>query len=190
MKPKFILCLALVLSGGLLNFVNIVHGAGEPSALKVMIDIPEICQNGKFAPPQLENRYPNYDHFFVVVENISSNSICIPNEDDVKRVLHFEITSGDGKMTTLYRLPLAHAKYVSYDLRLAPGEATVREIYYGRDWDKFPFPHDPHLTEQTNKVTIRAVFEQKPLKDAMPPATWVGRIVSEPYEVILEDDAL
>lgn len=191
MNSKLILCFALVLSGSLFNFAHTAWCADESPAIKVMIDIPEIYRDGKLDFPRtLGNRYPNFAHFFVVIENTSSNSIIIPDEDDWNRVLHFEITTDDGKATTSYRTPQAREKYSPYDLRLAPGTVAVREIYYGRDWETFPFPHDPHQTGQTRKVTLRAVFEQKPFKDTIRPAPWIGKVVSPPCEVLLDDNAV
>jgi hypothetical protein len=191
MKPKILLCLALVLSGSLFNFANTAWCADESPAIKVMIDIPEICRDGKLAFPRtLGNQNPISACFFVVIENTSSNSIIIPNEDDMNRVLHFEITTDDGKATASYRTPQIHTRYFPHDLRLAPGTVAVCEIYYGHDWETFPFPHDPHHTGQIRKVTLRAVFEQKPFKDTIAPAAWIGKVVSQPCEVLLEDDAL
>jgi hypothetical protein len=187
MKPKLIFCLALVLSGGLFGCCNIPHQASEPSTLKVMIDIPDYSWNGKPAfPRSLLNRYKDA-HFFVVLENMSSQILFLRGMNDQIGDLSFEITDEDGKKIVVHRSEMDDEKNVSREWRLMPGQATVQEIYYDRDWEKFPFPDNDG---QRRKVTIRAVFEQKIFKDAMPPATWAGRIVSEPYEVILENDAL
>jgi hypothetical protein len=143
MKSRILLCFAVVLSG---LFIVTDRGkcAEAPSGLTVMIDIPEIWKDGKVVIPRsLGNRYPARDHFFVVIQNTSPEPIVIRDEDDVNRALHFEVTTPEGKTIVLYRTGRNYSKYVENEIRLAPGEVTVREIYYGRDWDAFPFPHDP-----------------------------------------------
>jgi hypothetical protein len=188
MKTKFILGLVLIL-GGIGAIIWLQTRSSPAPALKVMIDIPEIYRDGKLSFPRtLENRYPKYDHFFVVIQNISPKPVIIPDEDDMNRLLRFEITTDDGKTATLYRNMLEHAKYFPYDLRLAPGAVAVREIYYGRDWEPFPFPHDPHRALSTRKVTLRAIFEQKAAKDTVRASTWTGSVVAPPCEVVLEDN--
>jgi hypothetical protein len=187
MKPKLIICLALVLSGGLFGCSSISRQVSEPSALKVMVDIPEHSWNGKPAfPRSLLNRYKDA-HFFVVLENASSQILFLRGMNNEIGDLSFEITDADGRKIVVHRSDMDQTKNVSREWRLMPGQATVQEIYYDRDWEKFPFPDSDG---QSRKVTIRAVFEQRPLKDAMPPAIWAGRIVSEQHEVVLENDAL
>jgi hypothetical protein len=190
MKSRIVLCFAVVLSG---LFIVTDRGkcAEAPSGLTVMIDIPEIWKDGKVVIPRsLGNRYPAQDHFFVVIQNTSPGPIVIRDEDDVNRALHFEVTTPEGKTIVLYRRGREYSKYVENEIRLAPGEVTVREIYYERDWDAFPFPHDPKESDTTRTVTMRAVFEEKPLKAAGLSGCWTGRAVSHPYEVVLEDDAV
>ena len=188
MKPKLLLGLALVLSGGLFNFANIARCADAPSAIKVMIDIPEFGWDGKITGQRsLENRYPNYDRFYVVIENISAKPVFLAAGNGVIGGLSFEITTVDNTSIVVHRLPQPAEKYVAGEIALAPGQATVMEIVYGRDWEKFPFPQDSHHADQESKVTIRAVFE---VKFAFGKGSWTGKVISEPYEVVLENNAI
>jgi hypothetical protein len=190
MKPKIILCLTLVLSGGRPGGSDVAQCADASSAVKIKIDIPELSRDDRSAFPRfLENRNPSRDHFFVVIENTSSKPIFIPNLPEMYRWLHFEITTADGKTIIVNPIPHEYAKYVRYDLRLGPGEVAVREIYYcdGRDWEKFPFPDDAQRANTARKVTLRAVFERSVSTNSQFLGCWTGKAVSEPYEVLLKD---
>jgi len=189
MTVRIILCLALAFSGISPTSYNIARGADTSPAMTVKLDIPEAYRDGKAAPPRwLGHRYPKEDRFYVVIENTGPKTVFIQHEDDVNRALHFEITGEDGKTNLVWRSGLPHEKYWAYDVRLAPGEIAVREIYYGRDWEKFPFPYNPRRVDETRKVTIRAVFEQAPSAERKKLGCWTGRVVSEPCEVTLVDD--
>lgn len=196
MKPKLLLCLALVLSGGLFNFANTARCADASSALKVTIDIPELWRDGKLAYPRtLQNRYPSA-HFFIVMENVSSKPIFLRGENWIYD-LSFEITDKAGKTTTIHHVVEMDSGKIPAALRLEPGETAVGEINYAlvkygqpAEWEKFPFPHNPHMTEQARSVTIRAVFAQSSSADTVNSGYSAGKEVSKPFEVILLDNAL
>jgi hypothetical protein len=192
MKSKLLLGLALVLSGGFFNVANIARCADEPSAIKVIIDIPEFGWDGKITGQRtLENRYPNYDHFYVVIENISAKPVFLAEGNGVMGGLSFEITTVGNTNIVVNRRPLLAAKYVAGEFSLSPGQATVVEIVYGRDWERFPFPQDSHYADQKSTVTIRAVLEVKPaIGSATLKGYWTGKVISEPYEVVLVNNAL
>lgn len=182
-----LLCFALVLSGGLFQFASVAHGADEPPAIKVMIDIPAFGQNGKITQqPTLGNRYPNDDHFYVVIENISSKPAFLKTGNSEILGLSFEVTTNDGKKITINRLAKPTAKYVFGELAVLPGQVTVQPIYYGRDWENFPFPDNPG---QPKKVVLRALLSESPPKESEAKDTlkghWTGKVVSEPHEIFL-----
>jgi hypothetical protein len=192
MKPKLLLGLALVLSGGLFNFATTARCADDPSAIKVMIDIPEFRWDGKSTGQRsLENRYPNHDHFYVVIENVSAKPVFLAEGNGVIDGLYFEITTAGNTNIVVHRLPQPASKYVAGEIAIAPGQAAVMDIVYGRDWEKFPFPQDSHHADQKSKVTIRAVLEVKPaMGNTTLKGCWTGKVISEPYEVVLENNAL
>ena len=190
MKSKLVLVLALVLSGGLFNFANIARCADAPSAIKLMIDIPEFGGDGQITRQRmLENRYPKYDRFYVVIENISTKQVFLAEGNGVIGGLSFEITTVNNTNIVVHRLLQNIQKYFAGEIALSPGQATVMEIVYGRDWEKFPFPQD--YADQESKVTIRAVLEVKPaIENATLKGSWTGKVISEPDEVVLENNAL
>ena len=76
MKPKLLLCLALVLSGGLFSFANIARCADGPFGLKVTLDIPEYYSwDGKTAFPRTLRNRDKDAHFFIVLEKGASSQI-------------------------------------------------------------------------------------------------------------------
>jgi hypothetical protein len=188
MKPKILLCLALVLSGVLCGCCNLARCAGQSSAIKVAIDIPEIWTADKLARPRtLGNRTPDA-HFFVIIENTSSKPLLITRGNGRIIDLYFIITGADGKTTVVRQMHPAYSAYVNDEVRLAPGQPNVAEICYVRAGDGYAFPFP--AGGQSRKVTIRAVLELKPFEGAAKAAIWTGKVVSEPYEVVLENDAL
>ena len=191
MKPKLIFFLSLVLNGLL---PKAGQCAEESSAIKVKIDIPELWMNGKLVFQRtLQNRYQDA-HFFVVIENVSSNLILFGDED-LDYNLSFEITDEDGEKTMIHHVAELDSGKLPCELRLAPGQVTVREIRYNlvkygqqAEWEKFPFPNNPHVTDQTRKVTIRTVFEQKLPNNTPSPNFWTGKTLSDSYDVLLVDN--
>ena len=189
MKTKLILYSALILSGSLFNFANTARCADESPALKVMLDIPAYGWGGKAVVPQaLANRNPNDEHFHIVIENISSNTVFLVTGNGAIETLAIEITLDNGKTITVHRELRDASKYVTRELAIPPGQATVQDIYYGRDWEKFPFPEN---SQPPRTVTMRAVLSVPPLskEDATHgyfKGCWTGEAISEPCQVNLE----
>ncbi|MGH7975399.1 MAG: hypothetical protein ACREDS_06570 [Limisphaerales bacterium] len=156
-----------------------------------MIDIPEYGWDGKISTQRiLENRDPDHDHFYVVIENVSSKPVFLSEVNGEIHGLSFEITTDDGKKIMVHRGVQTREKTTFRELAIPPGQVSVREIYYGLDWGPFPFPKKPHTGSRPGKVTvtIRAAFEEKPPKSVTEMDYWSGRAVSEPYTVVLEDN--
>jgi len=196
MKPKCLLCLALVLSGSLFNFTNIARCADESSALKVMIDLGAAyaAQGRNIEPPTLHLRDHQDHQFYVVLENISSKPLFLYKVNGEIRYLAFEITTDDGKTVIVRPVFPADSAVIVEDFQIDPGEvmvvkvnyypgspATLRPSLYG-----FPFP----IAGQSKKVTIRAVLETEPAGAVAGHEVWSGKAVSKPHEVILKNDSL
>lgn len=189
-----LLLAALVLSAFAPNFAGCSENA---PAIAVKIDIPETSSwDGKTVyPRRLENRYPDYDKFSVIIENVSAEPVLLSGADWGN--LTFEATDENGKKTFIHRVEQLTNGKIPPALRLEPGEASVRIIHYASmkygqpsEWEPFPFPRDPHRTETVRKITLRAVYEQEVPANHARTDFWIGRAVSKPYEVVLEDNAL
>jgi hypothetical protein len=189
---KYIFCLALVL-GGLSGLTGSARGADD---LKIMISIPQMDE----APDRwtadhkpvwmraVNGSYP-YPECFVVVENCSSRPLLFfgsTGEDGLLGKLSFEVTGSDGKTTVVkpgFPVPTANIPLVQ---KLDAGQAMVFEFHPG-PYD-FPFPEQGN----TESVTMRAIFEQKPFSFAAGKGgnwgddAWIGKAVSDPCEVLFK----
>ncbi|HEY3760348.1 MAG TPA: discoidin domain-containing protein [Verrucomicrobiae bacterium] len=190
MNLKLLLTLTLVLAG------LSDSGCLAASDIKIMMDIPAYGWDGKVSePPWLENRYPGSDHFYVIVENVSDKTIFLAEGNDEILGLSFEIVTADHKTITISRSPQVYTKYVVNEVAVPPGQATVEEIYYDRDWGTFPFPQNIKVTNTKTRVFLRAVLEFATTAntDAAPgylKGCWTGKAVSEPCEVALLNNAI
>lgn len=171
------------------------RAAESSAAIAVKIDIPEICRDGKVIVPRtLENRYAD-DHFSVILENVSPKTIFLRGEDG--DALSFEVTDENGQKTVIHHVTEIESGRPPASMRLEPGDATARVIYYAArrygqsaQWEAFPFPHEATRTDTSYKITLRAVYEQDALANAAKVNYWTGRVVSRPYEVLLENNEL
>lgn len=179
MKRRFILGLALIV-GCLSGLSNDARGAAD---IKIMFDIPGYGWNGQVSqPPQLQNRYPGYDHFYVIIENVSDKTIFLAEGNGEINGLSFEVTTANHK-TVIVRKPQVFTKYVIGEFAVPPGQAKVEEIYYNRDWATFSFPQNTKETNSKTNVSLRAVLEVKP--ENYLKGCWTGKTVSDPYDVTL-----
>jgi len=157
------------------------------SPLKVTIDIPELYKDGHPAVPRtLLSRYKDA-HFYVVITNTSTAPVYLWHEGNSNgyETLSFEVTDESGKKSVVRRKSMAWSKNIPFAQRLAPNQTCAREIHYnGATWDKLPFP----ASIGKKKVTLSAVFEQTPLKNASRFGLWAGKVASEPYEVVLQNE--
>jgi len=184
MKTKIILIFALVL-GGLSGLTSSARGADD---IKIMLDIPSYGWDGTVTqPPELQNRYPGYDHFYVIIENVSDKTIFLAEGNGEINGLSFEIVTANHK-TVIMRRVQTFTKYVTGEFAVPPGQAKVEEVYYNRDWTTFPFPQNTTVTDNKTMVSIRAVLAnagQDYFKGC-----WTGKAVSEPYQVTLLNNAI
>jgi hypothetical protein len=192
MKYKIFLCLGLVLCG-LSGLIGNVRGADD---LKIMISIPQMdeAQDRWMADHKpvwmrvVNGSYP-YPECFVVVENCSSRSLLFfgsTGEGGLLGKLSFEVTCSDGKTTVVKPgFPVASAN-IPLVQKLDAGQAMVLEFHPGPY--AFPFPEQGN----TESVTLRAVFEQKPFSFAGGKAgswgndAWIGKAISDPCEVLFK----
>ena len=188
MKNKLLL-LTLVL-GGLFGLTVCVRGADD---IKVMIDIPQVDiardrWNTDHKPVWMRalsrsDPYPG-PGCFVVVENCSSRPLVFfgsSEEGGQLGKLSFQATGSDGRTTVVKPVFPAATAVVPEIQKLDAGQAMVLEFHPG----PFGFPFPEH--GDTEKVTLRAVFEQEPFSFAAGKAerdeAWIGKAVSEPIEV-------
>jgi hypothetical protein len=180
---------ALVVIGAALHSAPTVAMADEPATLKILIDIPSHGWDGKMVNPKtLRNTYPDREQFRVVIENISAKPVFLAEGNSMIDGLSFEIITDDGRKTVSHRLLMTQSKYVVGELAIPPGLATVQDIYYGRDWEAFPFPD---RTVRTRKITLRAmlsmpVLSKEEAESAYLKGHWMGTAASEPCSVILD----
>ena len=191
MQPKIIiLCLLLLVTANSMS-----QGADQSSGLKVMIDIPEICDvtGSPVSPRTLSSDIsdPHFrQHFNVALENVSSQTIVLDRVNGIFLQLYFEVTDKDNKTTEVPQSVGAFAATHSDAVRLSPGQTTVVEIY--RVWGNevnlsgnfeecpwyFPFPE----RGQSRTVKIRAVFDAERLGTQGDQGSWRGKAVSNPMK--------
>ena len=199
MKPKIILCLALILSGVFPGFCNMAYCADRSPSIKITIDIPEIWIDGvKPYPRTLSNANPD-DSFVVLIENISSKPLLLLRENGHLLDLWFEVVGEDGKTTVINQNNPVPTAVVNDDLRIEPGKTAGVVIRYVsensgtwsyREWGKYYFPFPTSYYWENRKVTIRAVLKTAyPESEATKLGIWTGKAVSEPCEVILRKGA-
>ena len=175
MKPKLILCLALVLCGGLLgcstNSTMTRYAVGDSP---ISIAVAVLAQNGE---RRIEYRDPTA-HFHVIVSNAS---------DKPKRIwrewcswgyygLTFEFTDEQGKKWVAKKKPQVWTRNFPDWWTLAAHESLVIDVYFGdlETWQDFPLPENGSQT-----VTMQAIFDFKPDDEARKDGIWTGRIASK-----------
>ena len=180
MKILRILILALAVSGfflgGNVAKSDPVKSQQSLKGLKILIDIPEIWNRDHSAiemPRTLYLENPP-DHFYVIIENNSPHDIFLRRGNGD---LNIELTNENGKKYVRRFNPTSITTRDS--LRLTAGQATCIQIlcatlspsnfysFYGNYVWYFPFP----ASGQKKKVIIRASY---------------GKVISKPYQVILE----
>jgi hypothetical protein len=202
MKPKIILCLALISAAVILGlcysytylsaFLADYGPNYNPSALEVTMEIPAIQLPGQTRPTlntlyNQQARDPDA-HFDVKIKNVSSQPVFIWDASTLEAdyALSFEITEAYIWTFKVEKRLMVNTAGNPFALHLlAPGETQVREIYYVGNWDP-PFPFDAN---RDKTVTLRAVFEQKHTDLPVGAKIWTGRVVSEPCEVVLRKEA-
>lgn len=135
--------------------------------------------------------------FQVVIQNTSSHPLSIYTDGNSwgDKLLSFQMTTADGKMTIISRKIFMYDGNVYGFVILMPGECLIRTAWYSplhkASWDGWPQP----AAGQKIKVTLEAIFEQHPyvpeLWDAKAsprrPARkqegfWDGKVMSKPME--------
>ena len=147
--------------------------AEESQQIKVVLDIRQT----------IRILYPSQEHFFVVIENVSSKPVYLATMNGVMHWVSFEITDENGEKTVVHRAVELTSKTVDYDVPVAPGEASVLEVYFmrQRDWEAFPLPKFP----LSRKWKIRAICDIP--ASFRHPSSWTGKVVSGWYEVTVEN---
>jgi hypothetical protein len=190
MKPKLILCLALVLSGGLFvgcSTTKLHSDAANPLSLSIAL---------------LDSAY-NHDiyvsintncHFHVVITNNSKQPQNLLQEGSSWgwETMSFELVDENGNKYLICRNPVAiWTDNARVHWILKPGEHYVRDIcfaqiYQGQNsWIGFP----KRLTDGGNlKVKMKAIFEVILDKGAFGEPLWHGRIESAPVTCIIFDN--
>jgi hypothetical protein len=174
---------------GSLAFASDVTARAPEPAIKVSIAIPELFGVvGKLEfPPTFRDSGFGGIQFNVVVENVSAADVylwsewCSAGYDS----LTFEVSTADGAKSVARRAPREWSKNINRAERLLPGGFQVRAVQYDISMDKSPhWEGVPFSAKETQRVvTLRAVFERPKNEGKLD--TWAGRIVSQPYKVVL-----
>jgi len=180
MKPKLILCLALVLSGGLFGCSTAKphSDAANPLSLSIaLLDSPN--------SPEIYVSINTNCHFHVVITNNSKQTQNLLREESTWgwETMSFELIDEKGNKYLIQRTPIWCTDNGPVHWVLKPGESYVREIcfaqiYQGQNsWAGFP----KELTNGGNlKVKMKAIFavDIDTSYDGAP--LWHGRIESQP----------
>jgi hypothetical protein len=167
---KRIFCLAVA---AVLGSAHFGRCADAPQPIKAMLDIR----------PTIRILYPNEEHFFVVMENVSSKPVYLQTVNGEMDWVSFEITDERGEKFVIHTTPRIRTKTTLSDILVDPGEATVLEVYFMRqqDWQPFPLPEFP----RSRKLRIRAVCDIP--SSFRHHESWSGQLASHWYEVTIEN---
>jgi hypothetical protein len=189
MKPKLLLCLALVLSGGLFTGCSTAKphsDAANPLSLSIAL----------LDPPYNPDIYVSINtncFFHVLITNNSKQPQNLLQEGSSWgwETMSFELTDENGNKYLIHRTPAGWTDNAPVHWILKPGEHYVRDIcfaqiYQGRNsWVGFP----KQLTVGGNlKVKMMAIFEVTIDKGAYGEPLWHGRIESPPVTCIIFDN--
>jgi hypothetical protein len=180
MKPKLILCLALVLSGGLFGCSTTKPNSDAANPLSLSIALLDSPNN-----PEIYVSINTNCHFHVVITNNSKQPQNLLQEGSSWgwETMSFELTDEKGKKYLIHRTPAVWTDNAPVYWILKPGEHYVRDIcfaqiYQGQDsWTGFP----NELTNGGNlKVKMKAIFQVAIDKGFDSAPLWHGRIESQP----------
>ena len=189
MKSKLLLCLALVLGGGLLgcSTTKSHSDAVNPLSLSIaLLDSPN--------DPEIYVSINTNCYFHVVITNNSKQPLNLLQEGSSWgwETMAFELTDEKGNKFLIHRTPSdwtddnAPVYWI-----LKPGENYVRDIcfaqiYQGQNsWTGFP----ERLNQgQDLKVKMKAIFEVAIDKGFDGAALWHGRIESQPVTCRIFDN--
>jgi len=188
MKSKLLLCLALVLSGGLFGCSTAKPDSDAANPLSLSIAL----LNSPFSPEPYVSINTNC-HFHVVITNNSKQPQNLLQEGSSWgwQTLSFELIDEKGNKYLIQRTPADWTDNAPVYWILKPGEHYVRDvcfaqIYQGqRSWTGFP----ERLNQGQNlKVRMKAIFEVTTDKSFDGAPLWHGRIESQPVTCIIFDN--
>ncbi len=171
MKKIFVIILSALI-------LTIIRASAQDSAMSISLSIPAHWE-GKRA---IENHDQYAPHFHVIVTNVSGKQQRIWQEwcSWGYYGLSFEFMDDKGKKWVAEKGVSAWTKnYPSY-WTLDPQESLVLDVYYTdtNTWKDFPMPEDESQT-----VTMKAIFEFKPDDFSKQDGTWIGRVESKPEKI-------
>lgn len=187
MKSKLILCLALVVSGGLFGCSTAKPHSNAVNPLSISIELLD----SPFRPEINVYIHTNL-HFHVVFTNNSkkSQNLLMEGSSWGWETMSFELIDEKGNKYLIHRTQASWPDNAPAYWVVKPGEHYVRDIcfaqiYQGRDsWAGFP----EQLNEGGNlKVKMKAIFEVTIDKSFDSALLWHGRIESQPIICRIND---
>jgi hypothetical protein len=131
---------------------------------------------------RVEYRKPR-DHFHVVLSNGATRAQRIWQDWNSwgYYALSFELEDVAGKKWAVKKRPTVFTMNYPSSWVILPGEDLVIDVYWGDEdtWEGFP-----PLGTESQKLTIRAIFQIKPDSETKQYDVWTGRIASSPQEVV------
>jgi hypothetical protein len=202
MNPRLFLCLALVLSVGLLG-ISSNSGPQVPMGTPAPTSTSPASENGRSLSVSIAlldspfNSEPYVDihtncHFHVVISNISTNTQYLLKEGSSWgwQTLSFELVDEKGNKYLIQRRPAAWTDNAPVYWILKPGEHYVRDICFAQiyqgtnSWQGFP---DELNIGGSLKVRMKAIFETTTDKSFEGAPLWHGRIESQPVICRIRD---
>ena len=123
-------------------------------------------------------------HFHVVLTNVSKQPVRLWREwcSWGYYALSFRVTAGNGKQTTVKKLPRVWTKNLPDWMQLGPGDHMIFEVTFDPTvWDSPPLP--PSGASQT--ATLTAIYELTASPESKQQAVWVGRVATSDLRVAI-----
>ena len=121
--------------------------------------------------------------FFVVLTNVSAEPQAIWElwNSWGYQTVSFEMTTSDGKKFEVSKYPEEFTKNNPSTFTVQPGEHQVYAIHLDKTWVTSPaFPKADEIP-----ITLKAIYEVVPTKEATTQKVWVGRVESRSYKLLL-----
>jgi hypothetical protein len=180
MEPKIVLCLALILGGGLFVCSTTKSSSDATHPLSLSIALLDSPNN-----PEIYVSINTNSHFHVVITNNSQQPQNLLREESSWgwETMSFELIDEKGNKYLIHRTSVSWLDNAPVYWVLKPGEDYVRDICFAqidqgeKSWAGFP----EQLTNGGNlKVKMKAIFEVTLDKGFDGAPLWHGRIESQP----------
>jgi hypothetical protein len=121
--------------------------------------------------------------FYVVLTNVSKEpqSVWELWNSWGYQTISFELTTANGKKFALSRAPEGFTKNNPTTFEVQPGEHQVYAIHLDKGWVSEPAcPKDDEMP-----ITLKAVYQASPTREATEHKVWTGRVESHAYSLML-----